>query len=67
MRKAARKQPWWLESGRDRCAICGHAYVYETGYRCVACDGELCSFCVEETVSVNVLCVACKSPEEAET
>jgi len=21
---------WWLETGRERCSSCGHAYVYET-------------------------------------
>ena len=53
---------WWLESGRESCSACGHTYVYETGYHCDACDGGLCSICIEETVSI-IFCAQCKLPK----
>ena len=56
--------PWWLELGREHCSACGQVYVYETGYYCAGCDGRICSICVEETVSVSVFCVHCKSSEK---
>ncbi|HYV06410.1 MAG TPA: hypothetical protein VFB82_17570, partial [Blastocatellia bacterium] len=65
MSKVRRQQPWWLESGHERCSACGHAYVLETGYYCVSCDGTLCSICAE-TISVSVLCAACKCSEQVE-
>lgn len=66
MSKVQRKQPWWLESGREHCSACGHTYVHETGYYCAGCDGGICSMCLEETVSMSILCVRCKSSEEVE-
>ena len=65
MTKAARKQPWWLESGHELCSACGHTYVYETGFFCEACDGSLCWVCVEDTISGTVLCLECNGSEKS--
>jgi len=72
-REIAKRKPtytvrsfWWLELGREQCSACGHTYVYETGYYCVACDGGLCSVCVEET-SADVFCAQCTTSERIET
>jgi hypothetical protein len=62
MAKAAREKPWWLESGHEHCSACSHTYVYETGFYCASCDGQLCSFCVEDTITV--LCLQCGSPDK---
>jgi len=48
--------PWWLESGSEICPACSHTYVYETEYRCVACDGPLCPICVEYTTALEIYC-----------
>jgi len=54
--KAKRNLPWWLESGNEICPACSHTYVYETEYRCVACDGPLCPICVEYTTALEIYC-----------
>jgi hypothetical protein len=54
--KAKRNLPWWLESGTEICPACSHTYVYETEYRCVACDGPLCPICVEYTTALEIYC-----------
>ena len=66
IKAATAKQQWWLESGHDHCESCSYTYVYETGYRCAACDAAICSFCVDETVSVTVVCAGCKETENTE-
>jgi hypothetical protein len=58
---------WWLESGHDTCESCSHTYVYETGYHCVECDAAICSICVVETISVNVICYQCNESVKAES
>ena len=57
---------WWLETGRESCSSCGHSYVYETGFYCVACDVGICSLCVEETIAIDVFCLQCRSFERVE-
>jgi hypothetical protein len=59
VRKTKRNQPWWLEAGTEICPACSHAYVIQTEYRCVACDGPLCEMCVERTIAVEVFCPGC--------
>ena len=54
MAKAKQNRVWWLESGRERCSICGHNYVDETAYYCEGCDSAICSISVEETFFVTV-------------
>lgn len=54
--KTKRNLPWWLESGSEICPACGHAYVYQTEYRCFACDGPLCPLCVEYTSEFEIFC-----------
>ena len=39
MARAKRNPPWWLDEGSETCPACSHAYVIQTEYRCVACDG----------------------------
>src|SRR6185503_20108192 len=55
---------WWLEIGRESCSSCGHSYVYETGFYCVGCDVGICSLCVEETITMDVFCLQCRSFEK---
>jgi len=61
--KTKQKTAWWLDSGTEICSACGHTYVYETEYRCVACDGPLCPMCVEET-KVEVFCSSCPDDDQ---
>jgi hypothetical protein len=53
------KQPWWLEAGAEICPTCIQAYVYQTEYRCVACDGPVCAVCVVHTIEAEVFCPDC--------
>jgi hypothetical protein len=61
-----RNRPWWLEDDGGICPACSHAYAYQTEYRCIACDGPVCSVCIETTVEVEVICSGCVSCETAE-
>jgi hypothetical protein len=58
MAKAKRNPPWWLEEGTETCSTCSHTYVYQTEYRCVACDIPLCGDCVQ-LITVEVFCPGC--------
>gem|GEM_PF-957212 len=62
MRVSKQNSPWWLDEGSELCPACSHAYVIQTEYRCVACDGPLCGMCVETTIDVEVFCPSCVSP-----
>jgi len=64
MAKSLRKRPWWLEDDGGICPACGHAYAYQTEYRCVVCDGALCAMCIETTIEIEVRCVGCESTEQ---
>lgn len=66
VRKSMKTAPWWLEPGTEICPACSHTYVIQTEYRCVACDGAICSMCVE-TTTTEVLCVGCDCAGGEET
>ena len=63
MRRTKQNQPWWLEAGGEICPTCIQAYVYQTEYRCLACDGPVCAECVVQTVvqtiEAEVFCPDC--------
>jgi hypothetical protein len=63
-RKMARRQlsqPWWLEPGTEICSVCSHLYLFETEYRCIDCDGPVCSACIETT---SMVCLPCADHTE---
>ena len=64
MAKFQRNRPWWLEDNDGICSACGHAYAYQTEYRCVTCDGPVCAICVETTIEVEVCCGGCESTDQ---
>jgi hypothetical protein len=64
MAKSQRNRPWWLEEDGGICPACGHAYAYQTEYRCVACDAPMCSLCVETTIEIEICCVGCESTDQ---
>jgi hypothetical protein len=63
VRKTKQNAPWWLEEGTEICPACSHAYVIQTEYRCVACDGPLCGVCVVNTFESEILCSDCVTEE----
>jgi len=63
VQKTKQNTPWWLEEGTEICPACSHAYVIQTEYRCGACDGPLCGFCVEETFETEIICRGCAAEE----
>jgi hypothetical protein len=62
-RRTNNERPWWLEDGAENCPACSHTYVIQTEYRCVACDGPLCSLCVTSVFEAESSCPDCVSPE----
>ena len=62
MGKRKQNTPWWLEQGTEICPACSQAYVFQTEYRCVACDGQVCSDCVHLTTLLEVFCPDCAEP-----
>lgn len=62
MAGAKKKLQWWLEPGTETCSECGHAYVYETEYRCIGCDVTICSICVGDFIR-EILCISCRRVE----
>ena len=61
----ARPQPWWLDRGTERCALCWETYVYEEEIRCSRCDRGVCRQCaVELRVRHEVVCSDCLEPGE---
>ena len=68
MPKPKRNRPWWLEEDGGSCPACSQAYAYQTEYRCVVCDGPLCTMCVETTtIEIEIRCSGCTPVEAAQT
>src|SRR6266498_3165553 len=67
VKKTKQNLPWWLEQGVEICPACGHTYVYQTEYRCVECDGPVCSVCVTRTIEMEFSCPTCISPEDTKS
>ena|SRR5204863_5751132 len=61
--KSKQNSPWWLDEGTEVCPACSHAYVIQTEYRCVACDGPMCGLCVETIIETEILCCSCLPAE----
>ncbi len=57
---------WWFEGGTETCSVCSHSYAYQTGGYCLDCDGTVCSVCVQETVTMELLCPGCVTTRESE-
>jgi DNA-directed RNA polymerase subunit RPC12/RpoP len=57
-------RPWWLDDSEESCPACGHTYVIQTEYRCVACDGAVCSLCVASILDTEILCPDCVTAKE---
>jgi hypothetical protein len=66
MKSATRTAPWWFEDESEVCSACYQSYAYQTGHYCLDCDANLCSLCVQETVSVELLCHGCESARSTE-
>jgi hypothetical protein len=66
MAKLRRVQAWWLEEGTEICPACNQLYLYETEYRCVDCDGPMCSQCVPVKQTLTIVCPTCLEYPEAE-
>ena len=63
VRNSKQNAPWWLDEGTETCPACSHAYVIQTEYRCVECDGPLCGMCVESTIETEIFCPGCVTSE----
>jgi hypothetical protein len=59
MAKLRLVQAWWLEQGTEICPACNQLYLYETEYRCLDCDGPICSQCVQMKQTLKIVCPTC--------
>lgn len=57
---------WWFEDGTETCSVCTHAYAYQTGGYCLDCDDTVCSVCIQETVTLELLCPGCVTARASE-
>lgn len=58
--------PWWLDDDGEVCSSCHQSYAYQTGVYCLDCDANVCSVCVQETVSIELLCHGCEASRATE-
>jgi hypothetical protein len=64
--RATQQTPWWLEDDTEICSSCHQPYAYQTGTYCLDCDANVCSVCVQETVSIELLCHGCETARTTE-
>jgi hypothetical protein len=58
-RRAKHQTPWWLEQGTESCSNCNHTYAHRTEVFCFDCDGPVCAVCVQQTVTLELVCPSC--------
>jgi hypothetical protein len=58
--------PWWFEDDTEICSSCQHSYAYQTGAYCLDCDANVCSLCVQESLSIELVCHGCETVRSSE-
>jgi len=59
--RAKQQTPWWFEGDTEICSSCHQSYAYQTGSYCLDCDANVCSICVQESISIELLCYGCET------
>jgi hypothetical protein len=59
--------PWWLQDDSESCQACSHAYAHRTEIYCVDCDGPVCPVCVQQTITLELICPGCADSRAVET